>query len=155
MLALIVAIGPNGVIGNNNKLPWDIPEDLKLFKETTKNNSIIMGMKTFESIGKPLPYRNNIVLTSKKISIPGVIICNNIEDAIKKAKEFGKDIFCIGGTSIYKQFIPLVDKLYISWIKKEYEGDIYFPELNLKDWEIEYQKSYDDFNFIIYTRKND
>jgi dihydrofolate reductase len=153
MLALIVGIGPNNVIGKGNELPWNIPEDLNNFKEVTKGNSVIMGLKTFESIGRPLPGRNNIVLHFEKLDIPGVIVCTSIPEAIEEGKKFGKDIFCIGGVSIYKQFLSIVEKLYISWIKKEYEGDMFFPEFNLDEWEPEHKKDFKEFEFVIYKRK--
>lgn len=154
MLALIVGIGPNNVIGKGNELPWNIPEDLNNFKEITKGNSVIMGLKTFESIGKPLPNRNNLVLNFDKLDIPGVTVCTSIPESIQKGKEFGKDTFCIGGVSIYKIFLPLVDKLYISWIKKEYEGDMFFPEFDLNEWEVESKQDFDEFEFVIYKRKS-
>jgi dihydrofolate reductase len=154
MLALIVGIGPKNVIGKGNELPWNIPEDLNNFKQVTKGNSVIMGLKTFESIGRPLPERNNIVVHFEKVDIPGVIVCTSIPEAIEKGKEFGKDTFCIGGVSIYRQFLPLVDKLYISWIKKEYDGDMFFPEFNLDEWQPESEKDFADFKFVIYKIKN-
>lgn len=154
MLALIVGIGPKNVIGKGNKLPWDIKEDLKNFKEVTQGNSVIMGLKTFESIGKPLPGRNNIVIHFEKISIPGVTVCTSIPEAIEAGKKFGKDSFCIGGVSIYKQFLPLIDKLYISWIKKEYDGDMFFPGLDLNGWIVESKKDFPEFEFVIYKRKS-
>jgi dihydrofolate reductase len=154
MLALIVGIGKKNVIGKGNALPWNIPEDLKNFKEVTKGNSVIMGLKTFQSIGKPLPGRNNIVIHFEKLDIPGVTVCTSIPEAIELGKKFGKDSFCIGGVSIYKQFLPLVEKLYISWIKKEYEGDMFFPEFNLDEWVPEQKKDFNEFEFIIYKRKH-
>lgn len=154
MLALIVGIGPNRVIGKGNKLPWNIPEDLKNFKKVTKGNSVIMGLSTYKSIGKPLPDRNNIVLHFEPVDIEGVTVCTSIPESIEKAKEFGKDIFCIGGVSIYKQFLPLVEKLYISWIKKEYGGDMLFPEFDESEWEIEKEEEHEEFTFVIYKRKD-
>ncbi|MCB9358438.1 dihydrofolate reductase [Candidatus Woesearchaeota archaeon] len=153
MLALIVGIGPNRVIGKGNELPWNIPEDLKNFKEVTKGNSVIMGLKTFESIGRPLPGRNNIILSLDPVEIPNCTVCTSIPEAIKAGEEFGKDIFCIGGVSIYKQFVPIVEKLYISWIKKEYDGDMFFPEFDLDEWEPEETKEFNEFKFVIYKRK--
>jgi dihydrofolate reductase len=153
MLAIIVGIGKHRIIGKGNQLPWNIPEDLKNFKKITSGNTVIMGLKTYESIGRPLPNRNNIVLHFEKIDIPGVTVCTSIPESIEKAKEFGKDIFCIGGVSIYKQFLPLVDKLYISWIKKEYQGDMLFPEFDLDEWQPEHTEDFNDFEFVIYKRK--
>lgn len=156
-IAIITGMTKNRLIGKDNNLPWNIPEDLQNFKEVTTGASVIMGLNTFKSIGRPLPGRNNIVLDFEPAEIPGVTVCTSIPDAIKLAEEnskkTGKPIFCIGGAGIYKQFLKIVDKLYISWIKDDYEGNIYFPEFNLDDFEIESKKDFEAFEFIIYNRK--
>ena len=153
MMAIIVGIPENRVIGNGLKLPWDIPEDLKHFKEMTTGTTCIMGLATYNSIGKTLPDRNNIVLSFEKIDIPGADVCTSIPEAIEKAKSYGKDIFIMGGASIYKQFLPLVDKLYISHIKGKFEGDIYFPEYDESKWEVEHEEDKGPFIFRIWKRK--
>ena len=155
MMAIIVGIGKDGLIGKGNALPWHISEDLKHFKEQTSDNTVIMGMATFESINsKPLPNRNNVILNFDKVDIPGAVVCTSIPEAIEKAKEYKKNIFIIGGKSIYRQFIPLVDKLYISHIKGDYEGDVFFPEYDKSEWEAEYREDKGPFEFVIYKRKN-
>lgn len=153
MMAIIVGIPENRVIGKDLELPWNIPEDLKHFKEQTTGKTVIMGLATYKSLGKPLSNRNNIVLSFDKIEIEGATVCQSIPEAIEKAKEFGKDTFIIGGASIYKQFIPLVDKLYISHIKGKYEGNIFFPEYDESQWEAEYREDKGPFEFVIYKRK--
>lgn len=122
---LIVARSSNNVIGNDNKLLWNFKLDMQHFIELTRNNSVIMGRKTYESIGKPLKNRKNIVLTNSK-QIKDVVCVNNIEDAIKEANV--GEIFIIGGSNVYEQFLNknLINKIYITEIHDEYEGDSYF-----------------------------
>lgn len=151
---IIVGIGKDGLIGKGNALPWSVPEDLKNFKRLTSGNVVIMGLRTFESIGsKPLPNRINIVLNFEKLDLPVDAVCTSIPEAIEKAKTYGKDIFIMGGMSIYKQFLPLVDKLYISHIEGEYEGDVFFPEYDRSEWEVEKEEQMPGFLFRIYRRK--
>jgi len=152
-ISIITGMTKTRLIGKDNELPWDIPEDLKNFKEVTTGATVIMGLNTFKSIGRPLPGRNNIVLDFNPQEIDGVTVCTSIPDAIKVAEKAGKPIFCIGGVGIYKQFLPLADKLYISLMRKEYEGNMYFPEYNEDDFEIESKKDFEAFEFIIYKRK--
>ncbi len=127
---MISAIAENRAIGKNNQLLWHIPEDFKHFKETTTGHAMIMGQKTFESIGKPLPNRTNIVLTNdKNFKVEGVVISYSIPEALKKAEETGEqEVFIIGGGSIYKQFIDLADKLYLTVVEGNFEADTFFPD---------------------------
>lgn len=144
------------VIGNNNQLPWRIPEDLKLFKQITEGNTVIMGRKTYESIPekfRPLPNRNNIVITSQQKSHSVTEFCNSIEQALEKAKEYLKPIFIIGGSSIYKEFLNLADHLHISHIKHPHEGNIFFPEVDWNQWEVVEEKDFPDFTYRKYKRK--
>lgn len=129
-ISIIAAISTNRVIGRDNKLPWDIPDDLKRFRAITSGHPIIMGRKTFESIGKPLPNRTNIVITKDSGMHPrGVIVKHNIEEAIKEAKKIEKEeIFIIGGGQIYQQSIKLADRLYLTVVEGEFPGDAFFPE---------------------------
>lgn len=152
-MIIIAAMTLKGVIGKNNTIPWHISEDLKKFKEITSENTVLMGRKTYESIGKPLPNRNNIVISSTMQSVEGIDVCRSLQEGITKSKSYGKKIFIIGGAKIYKQTLPLADKMYISLVKKEYDGDTFFPEFSQNDWEIEKKEDYKDFEFIVYTRK--
>jgi|TARA_Y100000310_G_C20645664_1_gene796390 dihydrofolate reductase len=153
-IILICALTKNRVIGKDNKLLWHIPEDLQNFKRLTLGNSVIMGKKTFESIGsKPFTGRNNIVLDFVKSEIPGATVCTSIPEALDKAREFGKEIFIGGGASIYKQFLPLADKMYLSYVKKEYEGDVYFPEFDESEWNVVKREDHEEFEFVEYERK--
>jgi dihydrofolate reductase len=140
------------VIGKNNQLPWHLSDDLKNFKKLTVGNTVIMGRKTFESIGKPLPDRNNIVISSSMPQTQNVIVAKTIEEAIQKAESFKKEICIIGGASVYAQSLPFADRLYLSFIKKDYDGDVYFPEFDRADWKIENKTDFPDFELVIFAR---
>lgn len=130
IISIIVAVAENLAIGKNNDLLWHIPEDFKHFKEKTLGHAIIMGQKTFESIGKALPNRSNIVISNDpSFKAQNVIIAGSIEESLKKAKEVEREeIFICGGGSIYRQFMPLADKLYITLVKGNFKADIFFPD---------------------------
>lgn len=148
MLSLIVAMSQNNVIGDKNKLLWNLKEDLRRFKEITTGHPIIMGRKTYESIGKPLPNRKNIIITRSDINIDGCIVVHSIEEAINMFPN-DEEIFIIGGAEIYKQAIGKVDKMYLTVILEDYEGDAFFPYINFNMWNIEDIESFDrgeDFN---------
>lgn len=135
-ISIIVAIGRNRVVGVNNKLPWDLPADMEHFREVTKGKPVIMGQKTFESIGKPLPGRTNVILTlDKGFSIEGCVVANSIDEALAEVKD-AREIMIIGGVSIYKQFLPLADRMYLTLIDGDFDGDAFFPEFDWSDWDI-------------------
>lgn len=140
------------IIGKDNNIPWHISDDLKLFKKNTINNTIIMGRKTYESIGKPLPKRNNIVVSSKLKVDNEVKVCDTFEKAINLAENLGKDIFFIGGNQIYKSALKIADHIYLSLVKGNYSGNVYFPEYDKKDWQMIDSKEYDKFTFIRYRK---
>lgn len=133
MISILVAIDGNFLIGANGKLPWDIKEELQLFKNLTEKNVVIMGRKTFESIGNPLKNRINIVISNTLKNYSDVIISDSLEKAISIAKTFEKEIFIIGGMEVYREALSknIADKLCISFIKKNYSGDVFFPKINL------------------------
>ena len=134
-ISIIVAIGNNLVVGKDNKLPWNLPADLAHFKRETLGKPVIMGQRTFESIGKPLPGRTNVILTlDKTFCFPGCIVANSIDEALDKLKDF-EEVMIIGGVSIYKQFLPLADRMYLTLIKGDFDGDAFFPEFDWADWE--------------------
>ena len=140
-LAFIVAVAANGVIGRDNKLPWHIPEDLKWFKENTMGKPMIMGRKTFESLGKVLPGRPHIVISrNQDFAAAGVHVARSIDEAVSigngLAEKLGVDeIMVIGGENIYRQMLPLVSRVYRTYVDLQPEGDAYFPELN-NGWQI-------------------
>lgn len=161
-ISAIVAYADNYVIGKDNDIPWYLPEDLKWFKKNTLNHTIIMGRKCFESIGRPLPKRNNIIVTRDMFFLSnGCYIAHSIEEAIQMAQDFGEtETFIIGGGEIYKQAIDYYDKIYLTRVKATIEGDVYFPALNLEHWQLTYEEHHQkdeknpyDYSFMIYERK--
>lgn len=137
MISIIVAIAENYAIGLNNKLLWHIPDDLKRFKKLTSGHKIIMGRNTLLSLPKwPLPNRESIVITDKpEEKFEGCIMVHSIEEAVALCPK-EEECFVIGGASIYRQFMPFADKLYITWVNKPFEADTFFPEITDKDWEL-------------------
>ncbi len=135
-ISLIVAIAQNGVIGRDNQLIWHLPDDLKQFKRLTTGHPIIMGRKTFESIGKPLPNRTSIVVTrSKNWTFEGVVVVNSVAEALEAARQTGTDeAFVIGGAEIYRLTLPIADKIYLTEVKSDFEGDSHFFIPNLENW---------------------
>ena len=128
-LALIVAVARNGVIGNNGTLPWHISEDLKHFKKTTSRHAIIMGRKTHDSIGHPLPNRRNIVVTRQASALfPGCEAAQSLDDAIALARTTDGCPFIIGGASLYQEALPIATELHLTTIDEDVDGDTYFPE---------------------------
>ena len=152
-ISIIAALAPNGAIGKDNKLIWNIPEDLQNFKKLTSGNVIVMGRKTYESIGKPLPNRVNIVVSGSMAAVPGLIVCKDVDEAIVEAKKHNKEIFIIGGANVFAQSINVADKMYLSYVKKEYEGDVFFPKIDINDWKVVEQNDFSDFKFMVYERK--
>ncbi len=140
-VAAIAAMSKNLAIGKDNKLLWHIPDDFRHFKETTMGKPIIMGRKTYESLGKPLPGRTNIVITSKPELLTGdVLSASSIEEAINKGKEIAAqtgvdEVFIIGGGQIYEAALPQTQRIYLTVIDQEYEGDTFFPKLKADEWE--------------------
>ncbi len=153
---VIVAMTKSRVIGKDGALPWHLSEDLKLFKAHTTGNIVIMGRKTFDSIGRPLPNRRNIVV-SKSIredeKVRGVEYFPDLDHAVASAQEGDGRIFIIGGASIYHQMIEKADRLYISMVDGEFEGDTYFPEIRDDLWKVVATEPHAGFTLKIYERK--
>ena len=165
ILSHIVAVSTNNVIGFNNQLPWNIPEDLKFFQEKTKGHTLIMGRKTFESLGKPLPYRVNIVVSKNKNfkdSIKNknqVFVFSDLDSAVKYAQERvqGSEIFIIGGGEIYRQSLSKVQKIYLTRIHQKYQGDAFYPEIPEDQFQLTERldrPGSPPFSFLTYTRKS-
>lgn len=134
MISLLVAASQNGIIGANNKLPWHLPADLKRFKQLTLGHPIIMGRKTFDSIGKPLPGRTNIVITRQKGTLCcGTTVANSLEEAMLLC-ENEKETFIIGGAEIFKQALPFTDRIYLTTIHKDFEGDTRLFDIDPAAW---------------------
>ena len=159
MISLILAIGKNNEIGFGNKLPWYLPDDLKRFKKTTRGHTVIMGRKTYESIGRLLPERKNIIITrDKNYKAEDAVIVFSIEEAIEECKS-EKEAFVIGGGEICKLALPYATKMYLTHVETTLPADSFFPEFKQKDWKIvkeefhpKDEKHNYEFTFKVYKR---
>jgi dihydrofolate reductase len=135
-LSLIAAVAANGVIGNRGALPWRLPDDMARFRELTLGHAVIMGRSTFESLGRPLKRRRNVVLSRNDgLQIDGCIVVHSVESA-RKAVEGDDEAFVIGGAAVYSLFLPTADRLYITWIDAEVPGDTLFPPVDWREWKV-------------------
>ena len=143
-LSMIVAVDESRAIGKDNRLLWNIPEDLKHFKELTSGHAVIMGENTYHSMGHPLPNRTNIVVTlNQELELPGCQVVHSLDEAVQVAREHEKEeVFVMGGASIYKQFLPMIDRLYLTLVAGTHEADTYFPD-------------YSDFTKVISEEKHE
>lgn len=162
MISFVVAMDKNRVIGKDNDLPWHLPEDLKFFKRVTMGHPIVMGRKTHESIGRVLPGRENIIVTRDKHYLSdGCTVLHSINEVKGLERENGEEIFVIGGAEIFKELFPMADRLYITHIDEEFEGDTYFPLFSENDWElvsnergIKDEKNPYIYSFKVYDKKD-
>ena len=158
-IKIIAAYSENRIIGKDGKIPWRIPEDIKRFKDLTIPHPVIMGRKTYESIPdkfKPLPQRQNIVLSKSSDFSPGkgVIVARSLNEAIEKAHNIDNEVFVIGGQNIYEQALPLSSRMYLTEIKLNYQGDSFFPEFDKSSWEEIKRECFETFCFVDYVRKH-
>lgn len=159
IISLIAALDKNRLIGADNGMPWHLPADFKHFKEITMGKPVVMGRKTFESIGRPLPGRQNIVISRQGFSADGITSADSIDTALQLVSN-EKEVMIIGGANIYQQMIDKADRLYLTHVDAECEGDAWFPEYKKDDWNIINElfvkmdeKNNFDFNIISYERK--
>jgi dihydrofolate reductase len=152
--AAVVAHDKNRLIGGDNKLLWHLPEDLKHFKNLTLNSTVIMGRKTFESIGKPLPKRLNVVLTKDDNFRPNnCMVYDRVQDVVRDFAEETR-VFIIGGGEIYKQFFPYITRIYVSLVDGEYQGDTYFPDYGIDlGWKCFFEEQKEGFKLQTWIRK--
>lgn len=143
MISIIAAISENNVIGDNNKLIWNIPDDLRRFKNLTVGHPVVMGRKTFESIGHALPKRRNVVITRQAISIPDCIVVHSVEEAIELFPS-STEVMIIGGGEIYRQALPYATRMYITRVHHSFQGDTKFPDVNWNAWD----KILEDSTFV-------
>ena len=144
-ITIVAAIASNNVIGQKNSLPWDIPEDLKRFKQLTSGHTILMGRKTFDSIGRPLPNRTNIVMTKDtNYRKEGIEIVFDEREALNVIKDLNQEVFIIGGSKIYELFEPWTTSLMITRVLKDFEGDAFFPDINWNNWQIKSKEEFLD-----------
>jgi len=160
MISLLWAMDENRVIGKNNDLPWRLPADLKYFKQVTMGHPVAMGRKTFDSIGRKLPGRENIIITRNlNYHQEDCTVLHTIEELVDYSKKFN-ELFVIGGADIFEQCMPFADRLYITYIYHSFEGDTYFPPFDMEDW-IEISRVKGDkneqnpynYDFVVYARK--
>ena len=159
MITIIAAIANNNALGMDNKLIWYLPNDLKRFKSVTNGHHVIMGRKTFESLGKPLPNRTSIIITrNKNYKAAGCFIVNSLEEALEKAKD-DENPYILGGAEIYKLAMPIADKLDLTIVHHEFEADAFFPPIDTSIWKEnsrEYFKADEmnkyDYSFVTYER---
>lgn len=152
-VAIIVAMTKDHVIGSGEDLPWHLPEDLQLFKTITTGGTVIMGRKTYDTIGSPLSGRHNIVLSRSDSDLPGVQTSKSFIGALAVAAKIGKPIFVIGGEELYRKALPIASEIHASWINDDFSGDVHFPEFDLNDWEVSEEKVYAGFHYVRYLRK--
>ena len=158
MISIIAAIGKNNELGKKNDLIWDLPSDLQFFKRTTLNHPVVMGLNTYKSIGRPLPNRENIVLSDKPIEDENITIYNDINKLTSDLSNDLDEYFIIGGASLYSYYYPLADKMYLTLIDAEdKEADVYFPKIDDSEWDtkiIDYNKENNiSYNHVEFTRK--
>ncbi len=158
-ISLVVAMSDNGMIGQNNQLLWHLPNDLKHFKALTLNKPIIMGRKTYESIGKPLPNRQNIILTNARyLQLPGCDVVHSVNEALDITQDT-PEIMVIGGGEIYRLFMPLVSVMHITYVHTTLPGDVAFPAFDINEWQEiscenfkKDEKHLYDYSFVTYIR---
>lgn len=159
---ILAALSTNYVIGRDNTLPWHLPADLKRFKQLTTGQIVVMGRRTFESIGKPLPNRLNIVLSRQKnFSVGGVVTTHSINDVLNQFAHDDRQLFVIGGEALFREMMPLCQRMYLTEIQQDFAGDTFFPKYNPDDWletdrEI-HRASADnelEYHFVVLDRKS-
>lgn len=163
MVSMIVAASENDVIGRANALPWHLPRDLKNFKDVTTGNTVVMGRKTYESIvariGKPLPNRKNVIVTQQAdFQAPECVVVHSLEEAMESTK--GENVFVIGGEAIYRAALPLVDRVHLTRVHAQIEGEVKLPAINFSEWNLvseekwsQDEKNEFDATYQIYERK--
>ncbi|MFI3286096.1 MAG: dihydrofolate reductase [Rikenellaceae bacterium] len=159
MISIIVAVAQGGVIGNNNKLLWHITEDMRYFRKVTSGHTVVMGRKTYDSIGMPLPKRHNIVITRQEIEIEGCSVVHSLEEALA-ATDPQQETFIIGGAEIYALTLPIADRLYLTRVGFAFEGDTHFPSWEELGWRMLHKEEHKQgvefehpFSFELYERE--
>lgn len=158
MIILIAAMAHHRVMGNNNQLPWQMPADLQHFKRMTMGKPMVMGRKTFDSLGRPLPGRRNIVVTRQAWKAPGVEVFHSLEEALMSAPR-EPEVMVIGGADIFKQALPRAEKMILTMINVEIEGDVFFPEWSTAEWREASRENFQkdnrnpyDYSFVEWVR---
>lgn len=150
---IVAAVGRNGVIGVDGRLPWRIPKDLARFKRLTMGHALVMGRATFESIGRPLPGRTNIVLTrNHDWSHEGVEVAGSLDEAIEIASSRGQDLFVAGGSEVYRAALDVADSMELTEVDADPEGDTWFPDVDWSEWRETAREAHEDFDFVRYDK---
>lgn len=155
-VSILVAVAGNGVIGADNRLPWHLPDDLKYFKRLTTGHCVVMGRKTFDSIGKPLPDRRNVVITRQPdLKIEGAVVVHSLDEGLRACGE-AAEIFVIGGAEIFRQALDRTDRLYLTELQRDYEGDVRMPDYDRSLWrEVSREKRFAgdlEYHYVVYDR---
>ena len=140
-------------IGQGDGMPWDIPDEYRQFLDFIRDQTIIMGRRSYDIFGQDLTSAHNIVISRSAEAMSGATVCSSLEEAIGTAESFGETVFIGGGASIYSQTLPLAERMYISYIKGEYTGDMQFPDFDPGDWVVEEREDHSEFEFVRYRRK--
>jgi dihydrofolate reductase len=160
-LSIIVAVSENNVVGINNRLPWYLPADLKRLKSVTMGHHLIMGRRTFESLGRPLPGRTSVVITrNKNYKAEGAVVVSSLKEALEVVKNDAEP-FIFGGGEVFREALPMVNRIHMTRIHQDFDGDTFFPELNESEWKETLREDYEpdeknkySYSFIILERKN-
>lgn len=153
-VVMVAAVAENGVIGRDGDIPWSIPEDLKHFRETTRGNTVVMGRRTFESIGHPLPYRTNVVVTRRPDwTAEGVLVAHSVDEAIARAEDLDGDVMVIGGGHVYEAAMDRADAQVLTEVRASPEGDTHYPEFDRSEWAETRREPHEGYDFVWWERK--
>lgn len=150
---ILVAMTEDRLIGRGQAIPWHLPAELRLFRQLTLGHPVIMGRRTFEAIGRPLPGRRNLVVSRTLAPAADIEICRSVEEALART-EAADRVFLIGGRGIFQAALAVADTLRISWVSGQYEGDVYFPEYDPQEWQVVEQSDGGAFRHLVYRRKS-
>ena len=153
MIIIISAIGSNRIIGDGDRLPWDIPSEYNQFLDHINGQNVLLGRRSFELFHHDL-LTKRILVVSRTIDTDRATVFSSVKQALAYSKQFSEDLYVCGGQAIYEESIPHADYMYLSYIKGEHQGDVFFPEFDKEEWTVEKQEEHDEFIFVIYKRKN-
>jgi len=159
-ISIIAAMSANRAIGLENRLPWNLPDDLKRFKALTMNHHIVMGRKTYDSIGKPLPGRDTVIVTrNMDYAVPGCVAVNSLDAALTVSFS-DAEVFFVGGADLYRQVLPIANRIYLTEIRRVFDGDAFFPEFDMRQWSETSREQHRtegdngfEYHYVIYDRK--
>lgn len=152
-MIVIGAMSRSRVIGRGDGMPWDVPEEYEHFLRLVAGQTIVIGRRSYEIFGTSLTSAHNVVVSRSATSLPGALVVPTIDDALREAAAFGRTVFSAGGASIYEQTIPRAEAMYLSYIKGDFTGDVYFPDFDEGEWRVERREDYPRFEFVVYRRK--